>query len=171
MSNFNSHSMNNFSTHKYQKGKSMVSKPFQHEINKPPRQFCDYMNGVDNRFSEICRLYLDGMSMDDVKYLTPDDLVALVPKEQYRHRMLMTIMVRRYLYRIDDCTDNCLNHNDCHCDTHHDTHSVDSYKCNNRNQNAYSHYDSMSMDSICSVCNKSNDTKLNDTKSNDNTEV
>jgi hypothetical protein len=81
---------------------SMVHRPIHSEINKPPRQFCDYMNGTDNRFSEICRLYLDGMSMDDVKYLREDDFISLVPKDQYKHKMLMIIMIRRYLYRHDE---------------------------------------------------------------------
>lgn len=82
--------------------KSSVSRPFQQDLDKAPRQFCEYMAGVNNRFNEICKLYLDGMSMDDVKFLKPDDLINLVPDGQFKHKLLMTIMVRRYLYRPDD---------------------------------------------------------------------
>ena len=58
------------------------------------------MNSVSGRFSDICHLYLDGLSMDDVKYLKPDDLIAIVPEHQHNHKLLMTIMVRRYLYEL-----------------------------------------------------------------------
>ena len=96
--------MSNFSAHKQQvKRPPGVYKPYQQELDKAPRQFNDYMNSVTGRFSEICRIYLDGLSMDDVKYLKPEDLISLVPDNQHGHKLLMTIMVRRYLYRLDDC--------------------------------------------------------------------
>jgi hypothetical protein len=92
--------MSNFNAHK-----SQIKKSIHQELDKAPRQFNDYMNSINGRFSEICRIYLDGLSMDDIKYLSPDDLIAIVPQNQYNHKLLMTIMVRRYLYRTDinDC--------------------------------------------------------------------
>ena len=93
--------MSNFNAHKQKVVRSMVLKPYQNELDKAPRQFIDYMNEENNRFCEICRLYLDGLSMDDIQYLKPEDLIALVPREHYKHKLLMTIMVRRYLYRPD----------------------------------------------------------------------
>lgn len=82
--------------------KQQVKKPIHQELDKAPRQFNDYMNSINGRFSEICRIYLDGLSVDDVKYLHPDDLIAIVPESQHNHKLLMTIMVRRYLYRPDE---------------------------------------------------------------------
>lgn len=72
------------------------------KLGDVPNQFCDYMRTVNTRFNEICDLYLVGLSMDDVRYLTPMDLINLVPQTQYRHKLLMTIMVKRYLYREDE---------------------------------------------------------------------
>lgn len=145
--------MSNFSYHKNQNGRSisMVSKPYQHEINKAPRQFCDYMNGVDNRFSEIARLYLDGMSMDDVRHLRADDFISLVPKDQYRHKMLMTIMVRRYLYKHDEsCTCSCTKNN-----THASTSCISTL------------HDNVSM-CHCNACESNEFECDSDIKSNDN---
>lgn len=94
--------MSNFSAHKQRISRPSVSKPFQQEMDRVPRQFCDYMNEENCRFSEICKLYLDGLSMDDVRFLKPEDLISLVPCDHYKHKLLMTIMVRRYLYRPDE---------------------------------------------------------------------
>jgi hypothetical protein len=96
-----------------------IHSPVDHEQYKAPRQFCEMMGGDTNRFSEICRIYLDGLSLDDVKYLQADDLINLVPPNQYKHRMLMTIMVRRYLYKeskhgVDETHDNASVCSDCH---------------------------------------------------------
>lgn len=68
-----------------------------------PNQVCDYMRTVNTRFNEICDLYLKGLSIDDLKYLEPHDLINLVPSEQYSHKLLMTIMVRRYVYPNNEC--------------------------------------------------------------------
>lgn len=133
--------MSSFSLHKNQHTKSMVSKPYQQEINKPPRQFCDYMNGVDNRFSDISRLYLDGMSMDDVKYLRADDFISLVPDDQYRHKMLMTIMVRRYLYKHEE---PCSNSNFCTKNDNHTCDNISSYSTQSCPCNACKFYESES---------------------------
>jgi len=90
--------------------------------NYMPRKFCDYMNGIDTRFSEICDLYLYNMSIDDVKYLHPQDLINLVLPEQYNHRLLMTVLTKRYIYR--NCCEGCTEHHndgDCYNDVeHHD---------------------------------------------------
>jgi hypothetical protein len=95
--------MTSFVAYKQQVKKPGVYKPIVQELDKAPRQFNDYMNSMNGRFSEICKIYLDGLSMDDIKYLKPDDLIALVPESQFNHKLLMTIMVRRYLYRPDEC--------------------------------------------------------------------
>lgn len=75
-----------------------VHKPSKYEKEKVPRQICDFMSEKNTRFTEICKIYLDGMSLDDLPFLTAEDLINLVPSNQYKHRLLMTIMVRRYLY-------------------------------------------------------------------------
>jgi len=67
-------------------------------LDHVPNQVRDYMRGVNTRFNEICDIYLTGLSIDDLKYLCPTDLIKLVPHEQYNHKLLMTIMVRRYIY-------------------------------------------------------------------------
>ena len=47
------------------------------------------------------------MSMDDIKYMRPEDLINLVPPEQFRHKLLMTILVRRYIFNdLDNQSDN-----------------------------------------------------------------
>jgi len=63
-----------------------------------PNQVRDYMRGVNTRFNEICDVYLTGLSIDDLKFLSPEDMINLVPPEQYNHKLLMTIMTRRYIY-------------------------------------------------------------------------
>lgn len=104
--------MSHFGQNKYQKSQTIhhrptVIKPFQQEIERVPERFCDYMNESNSRFNEICRIYLNCLSIDDIKYLEPTDLINLVPHDQYEHKLLMTIMVRRYLYRnhLDDKDD------------------------------------------------------------------
>jgi len=66
--------------------------------------FCEYMKCVirDDRFNEICYLYLKGMLLDDLKYMHPEDLINIVPPTQYQHKLLMSIMVRRYLCSDDE---------------------------------------------------------------------
>jgi len=80
---------------------SMVMKPHHHELDRVPRQVSDFMNEQCNRFSEICKIYLEGMTIDDLCFMRPEDFINLVPDDQYRHKLLMTIMVRRYLFRPD----------------------------------------------------------------------
>ncbi len=128
--------MSNFSAHKQRVVRPAVFKPFQQEMDRVPRQFCDYMNEENCRFSEICKLYLEGLSMDDVRYLKPEDLITLVPRDHYKHRLLMTIMVRRYLYRPEGCeTMYC---KPCRTDTFdsdvrsNDNKSCDSWSSDNR---------------------------------------
>jgi hypothetical protein len=59
----------------------------------------DYMRKADTRFTEICELYLENMTIDDLKYCHPNDLIGLVPNEQHAHKLLMIVMIRRYLFR------------------------------------------------------------------------
>jgi len=79
-----------------------VIRPLQQELDRVPGRFCDYMDEENNRFNDICKVYLSALSMDDIKYLKPEDLINIVPQNHYEHRLLMTIMVRRYLYRAMD---------------------------------------------------------------------
>ena len=72
-----------------------------------PEQFTDYMRGTDTRFCEISEIYLKDLTLCDLKYLHPKDLINIVPENQYNHKLLMSIMVRRYLFRDADlCTDS-----------------------------------------------------------------
>ena len=66
-----------------------------------PYLFCDFMKKVNTRFYDVCQLYLKGLTIDDIRFLKPEDLINLVPPTQYHHKLMMTIMVRRYLYRPD----------------------------------------------------------------------
>ena len=159
-----------------------VYRPYQHELGKVPGQFNDYINGVSNRFCEICNLYLDGLSMDDICYLRPEDLIDLIPRDQHRHRLLMTIMVRRYLYRLDpkdtvhcpslpsDCydsksSDSCESnkkhrkHNDNHNDNHHnhdrDKHNRHNEKRKERNDRSDISSDISSISKYCDTCSSS----------------
>lgn len=97
----------NFGAYKKQMQQSMVMKPSLYESERVPRQFSDYMNEQNTRFSEICKLYLEGMNLDDVHYMHPEDLINLVPPEHYKHKLLMTIMVRRYIFK--DQEEECKN--------------------------------------------------------------
>lgn len=80
------------------KRKSHIVSHNTHESNKVPNQLSEYLAKENNRFCELC-MYFDGLCMDDIKFLKPRDLINLVPYESYRHRLLMTILVRRYLFR------------------------------------------------------------------------
>jgi hypothetical protein len=63
-----------------------------------PKDLCSYMNNINTRFSDICDTYLSGLTIDDMKYLKPRDYINLVPQDKYKDKLLMTIMVRRYIY-------------------------------------------------------------------------
>lgn len=64
--------------------------------------FIDYVKCSDNRFHEICDLYLRCLTLEDIEFMKPEDFICLVPEEQYNHKLLMTILARRYLYNEDD---------------------------------------------------------------------
>ena len=85
--------MINIISHMYHKHRTSK----QYKPDSIPMQFADYINQQSTRFSDICKIYLDGMNMDDVKYMCPEDLINLVPSKQYKHKLLMTILVRRYI--------------------------------------------------------------------------
>lgn len=98
--------------------RSTINKPHHYEIKEVPNQLCDYITSCNgNRFDEICSIYLKGLSMDDVKYLKPEDLIDIVPPEQHKHKLLMTILVRRYIF------------ND-KCDTYDSDFELESYSSN-----------------------------------------
>lgn len=63
-----------------------------------PHDFCDYMKAINTRFDDICNTYLQGLTLDDIQYLEPEDYINLVPQDKYKDKLLMTIMVRRYIY-------------------------------------------------------------------------
>lgn len=63
-----------------------------------PHDFCNYMKAINTRFDDICETYLQGLTIDDIKYLEPEDYINLVPQDKYKDKLLMTIMVRRYIY-------------------------------------------------------------------------
>lgn len=66
--------------------------------------FIDYIKCADSRFDEICDLYLNCITVEDIEYMKPEDFICLVPEEQIKHKQLMTILVRRYIF---DCDDTC----------------------------------------------------------------
>tara|TARA_Y100000780_G_C13655356_1_gene406339 strand:- start:573 stop:860 length:288 start_codon:yes stop_codon:yes gene_type:complete len=72
------------------------------DLDGLPNDFCAYMKSTNTRFNDICDRYLIGLTFDDIKYLQPDDLINIVPENKHRDKLLMTIMVRKYLYQCDD---------------------------------------------------------------------
>jgi hypothetical protein len=79
-----------------------IGKQFHLEMEKAPRQLSCYVKEINSRFGEICDLYLDGISLDDMPYLKPEDLIDLVPKRHTKHRCHMLVLVRRYLFPNND---------------------------------------------------------------------
>lgn len=92
-----------FRSFRHKKPTATISRPEEREKDRVPNGFCEYMECTNNRFTEICKLYLKELSIDDVKFLEPEDLINIVPPDQYEHKLLMTIMVRRYLFRRCEC--------------------------------------------------------------------
>ena len=78
-------------------------------------QFSDFINMQNNRFTDICKIYLDGLNVDDIKYLKPEDFINLVPKNYHKHKLLMTIMVRRYIYNTCDIENDATILSSCEC--------------------------------------------------------
>lgn len=134
-----------FRSYKQMTNDPLVLKPYQHELDRVPRQFSDYMNEQCTRFSEICKIYLEGMTLDDVCYMKPDDFINLVPREQYRHKLLMMIMVRRYLFRPHEsetiyCRDkNCDMYDDSTSSSYYDSHKNDSHKHDSHKHDHHDH--------------------------------
>lgn len=111
---------------KSRKPRSTINRSYHQEIKEPPNQLCDYIASCNgNRFEEICNVYLKGLSMDDVKYLKPEDLIDIVPPEQHRHKLLMTILVRRYIF--NDTNNDNYNTNDSEFEL--DSYSSSMNKC------------------------------------------
>jgi hypothetical protein len=67
-----------------------------------PEQVADYIANADTRFSEVAHLYLDGLTIRDLQFMQPEDLINIVPPPQHNHKLLMSILVRRYLFRDED---------------------------------------------------------------------
>jgi hypothetical protein len=121
--------------------KSCISKPSKPDITIMPNQFSDFIAGNNCRFSEICRIYLHGLTIDDLKYMKPEDLINTVPPEHYKHRLLMSILVRRYLYKCfnNTCSNTCNNscNNSC-CSTdncNNTSNNTSNNNCNNTSNN------------------------------------
>lgn len=51
----------------------------------------------DNRFDKIIQTYLSKLKNDDLNYLSQNDLIELVPIDKHEDRLLMTVLVKRYL--------------------------------------------------------------------------
>lgn len=94
--------MSDFSRYKQRQLNPAVISREQVDSCRLPEQLSDYMKGADTRFNEICEIYLDGLTISDLRFLQSEDLIHLVPPEQHKHKLLMTIMVRKYLFRDDD---------------------------------------------------------------------
>lgn len=131
-----------------------------HPKDHHPIQMSDYMTEKSTRFDDICRIYLDGMTVDDLKYLKSEDLINLVPEKQFGHKLLMTILVRRYLYPSHHI--ECNNHNDdthhddVHSDKHSDNHSdkhSDKHSVNHSDKHSDKHRDKYSDDASVDNCN------------------
>lgn len=106
--------------------RSTISKSYHQEIKEVPNQLCDYISSCNgNRFEEICNIYLKGLSLDDVKYLKPEDLIDIVPPEQHKHKLLMTVLVRRYIF--NDNKDNTDTHTNNESET--DSYNSSINKC------------------------------------------
>lgn len=133
---------------KSQQNENTITRAVQRELDRVPKQLSDYMNEQCNRFSEICKLYLEGMTLDDVKFMKPEDLINIVPQEQYKHKLLMSIMVRRYLYRCDDDNDNDNDHDN------DDDHNID-----DNNNDIY--YDNKSVNNDVSEKKNKKNTNIN----------
>jgi hypothetical protein len=111
--------------------KSCISKPSKPDITIMPDQFSDFIAENNCRFTEICRIYLHGLTIDDLKYMKPEDLINTVPPEHYKHRLLMSILVRRYLYKCfnntcsNTCNNSCCSTDNCNNTSNNNCNSSD----------------------------------------------
>lgn len=108
----------------------------EYECRKLPNQFVDFITCEDTRFNEICEIYLQELTMCDIPYLKPKDLINLVPPTQYNHKLLMSILVRKYIFV--DCCNNCDKKCDGMCNKKYDK------KCDKNHNRNYDHDDNLS---------------------------
>lgn len=94
--------MSNYHHYKQSKLRSGLVPRSAAEAARLPEQVCDYIKLADTRFDEVARLYLEGLTISDLQFMQPEDLICVVPPPQYNHKLLMSILVRRYLFRDDD---------------------------------------------------------------------
>lgn len=112
--------MSNYKRYKESKLNQSVISELEAGAKELPEQLADYMKLADTRFTEICDLYLKCLTIHDLKFMQPEDLICLVPEEQYKHKLLMTVLVRKYLFRDDDMNgeldivDDINDHNHSH---------------------------------------------------------
>ena len=98
--------------------KKLIFKPYEIDSCKCTNEtlLINYVKSIDNRFDEICDLYLSCLRIEDIEFLKPEDLICLVPSTQINHKALMTTLVRRYIYaECDDDDDSDCNDNNSTC--------------------------------------------------------
>jgi hypothetical protein len=94
--------MSNYHSHKQSRLRSGLIPRSEAEAARLPEQVADYISLADTRFDDIAHLYLNGLTVTDLQYMEPEDLINVVPPGQHEHKLLMSILVRRYLFRDDD---------------------------------------------------------------------
>lgn len=94
--------MSNYQRYKHAKLRSNLIPRSDADTSRLLDQVADYIRQADTRFDEVAHMYLEGLTISDLQYMHPEDLINVVPPEHYSHRLLMSILVRRYLFRDDD---------------------------------------------------------------------
>lgn len=56
-------------------------------------KYCDDIS----RFKIIIDEYLSKLEEKDLDFITGEDLINLVPSDNYKHKLLMIILIKRYL--------------------------------------------------------------------------
>lgn len=100
--------MSNFLRNKHRVIKPTVFSSSQTDASRLPDQVSDFMLSVDTRFNDL-RIYLDGLTFDDLRFLQPEDIISLVPASQHGHKLLMTVLARRYLYRDNNSSEGVVD--------------------------------------------------------------
>ena len=129
--------MSNYQRYKQTKIRSHLIPRSDADASRLLEQVADYIRQADTRFDEVARLYLEGLTISDLQFMHPEDLINVVPPDHYQHRLLMSILVRRYLFRDEDedgvpdfaqppkdtIGDNSRSHNGDHTRSHNGDHT------------------------------------------------
>lgn len=94
--------MSKFNRNKQSRLRSGLIPRSEAEAARLPEQVADYISLADTRFDEVAHLYLDGLTINDLQFMQPEDLINVVPPVNHKHKLLMSILVRRYLFRDND---------------------------------------------------------------------